>query len=718
MTTTKRTMAASAIVLVATGLAAALFAQPQALAQGGLTYSAAQAEAGKAMYAAACAACHGVDLEGIGPAGPLKGDAYRSKWTNRPVEAMMAVIRTMPPGAEPTRTGAQNAELLAFLIRENSLGAAGAPIPFATADLSAMRFPSASGTNAGGRVGGRGGGGPAPGESRVAKSARASARLDAVTPVTEAMLASPPAGSWINWRRTRDGSGFSPLAKINRSTVKRLGVSWSWSLPRGENMMTPLVHDGVLYAQSSGDIIEALDATTGELLWRHQRPLADPDKTFNSKKGIAIYGRTLLVPTSDLHVLALDSRTGAQVWDHDIDTGTRTGHQVKSAPIVAKGKVIIGINGVDQVNGGNFILAIDIATGKEAWRFYTIARPGEPGGNSWAGLPLESRTGGSVWIAGSYDEQTGLLYFGAAPTYAVQRLRVPAPGSTNEALYTNTTMALDPDTGKLVWHYQHQANDQLDHDWVFERQLIDVEVGGVKHRAVITAGKQAIYDVVDARTGKYLFSHDLGFQSAIASIDPATGAKILNPAAIPTPTQVLPGLSMPGICPTALGARNLMAAAYNPSSRLVFIPLTDTCLLPGPARQRWQKNPDPATDGQFGIVQAIDMQKRKVVWSKREVAPPVSGTLATGGGLVFVGDADRWFRAYDDRTGKELWKVRLDNVAASFPITYGVDGKQYLAVASNEGSFHARGMQGYGQIARPPTNNATLWVFALPDGRN
>jgi alcohol dehydrogenase (cytochrome c) len=204
-------------------------------------------------------------------------------------------------------------------------------------------------------------------------------------------------------------------------------------------------------------------------------------------------------------------------------------------------------------------------------------------------------------------------------------------------------------------------------------------------------------------------------QNVIASIDPRTGKKTLNPAAVPAARQVPPRQTMPGICPDLLGARNHMSTSYDASSGVLFVPLTDTCIQPWPTGQRWQKAPDPSTDGKYGILQAIDLKTRRPLWSVRDTAAPVSGSLATAGGLVFLGDADRWFKAYDTRDGKLLWKTRLDNAVASYPVTFRVAGRQYVAVATNEGFVHVTAMRQAGRITPPPSAGATLYVFALPE---
>jgi alcohol dehydrogenase (cytochrome c) len=223
--------------------------------------------------------------------------------------------------------------------------------------------------------------------------------LDKIRPVTDEMLTHVPDGEWLLWRRTYDALGFSPLKKINRTNISDLRVAWTWSLRNGPNESTPVVHDGVLFIESFGDKVQALDAATGDLLWQYSRRL--PSGVAPSiKRGISIYGTKLYVPTSDSHLVALDVKTGKVMWDQQI-ADVKKGYRLVGGPLVARGQVMIGTTG--RAEGGNFVAALDAETGKETWRFYTIARPREFGGNSWNGLPLEKRKGASVWIPGSYD---------------------------------------------------------------------------------------------------------------------------------------------------------------------------------------------------------------------------------------------------------------------------------------------------------------------------
>jgi len=543
-------------------------------------------------------------------------------------------------------------------------------------------------------------------------------RATAVAAVTDALLANPSPNDWLTWRRTHDGLGFSPLAGIDKSNVGTLQLAWSLSLPAGPNTATPLVHGGVIYVHSFGDHVQAFDAATGDELWHYARELPSTSRP-TVKRNMALYGNRIYFGTSDVHVVALDVRTGAVVWDTSITT-PGSGFGLSGGPLVARGKVMQGVNG--QVPGGAYIVALDADTGEEAWRFYTIARPGEPGGDSWNGLPLEQRTGGSVWTAGSYDAERNLAFFGPAPTYDTGPLRDPVArrGVSNEALYTNATIALNPDDGKLVWHFQHVPNDQWDFDWAFERQLLTLPIDGRERRVLVTAGKEAIYDALDLDGGgRYLFSIDLGLQNFITAIDPRTGAKTIDPKLVPSRERAIV------VCPHAGGAKSWVPASINPATKVLYVPLVESCmdLTPVPQDQRgslstgvrWTIRPPLNGDGRYGRIQAIDLTTRQTLWTQRQRAPQTTGVLATAGGLVFAGALDRVFTAYDDTTGKALWQAKLNDVPSSAPISYAVDGKQYVAITVGHGSAHALTFPMLTpEIDLPIVRSATIWVFALP----
>jgi alcohol dehydrogenase (cytochrome c) len=538
------------------------------------------------------------------------------------------------------------------------------------------------------------------------------------SPVTDELLANPSPNDWLSWRRTRDGLGFSPLSSIDKTNVGKLQLAWSLSLPAGPNTATPLVHDGVIFVHSFGDHVQALDAATGDELWHYARELP---RTFRPtvKRNMALYGDKLYVGTSDVHVVALDVKTGAVVWDTTL-AAEGSGFGLSGGPLVARGKIMQGVNG--QAPGGAYIVGLDAETGEEAWRFHSIARPGEPGGDSWNGLPLEKRTGGSVWTAGSYDAERNLAFFGPAPTYDTGPLRDPIAqrGVTNDALYTNATVALEPDTGKLAWHFQHVPNDQWDFDWAFERQIVTLPVDGRARRVVLTAGKEAIYDALDLDDGgRYLFSIDLGLQNFITAIDARTGAKTIDPRLVPSREQAIV------VCPHAGGAKSWVPGAINPATRVLFVPLVESCmdLTPVPREQRgslttgvrWTIRPPRGSDGRYGRIEAIDLATRETLWTQRQRAPQTTGVLATAGGLVFAGALDRVLTAYDDATGEALWQAKLNDVPSSAPVTYAVDGKQYVAMTVGHGSAHALTFPMLTpEIDLPVVRSATIWVFALP----
>lgn len=549
-------------------------------------------------------------------------------------------------------------------------------------------------------------------------------------PVTPAMLESPAPGDWIQWGRTQDALNFSPLKTISRSNVGSLTPAWRVPLQPGPSMPMPLVHDGVMFLQTTPDVVLALNAANGELLWRHAYVPSVPS---SQKMGLSLSGDRIFVPTSDLHVIALDARTGDVAWDHSIALSApatnRSDFQLRSAPLIAGNKVIQGVT-ASGAPGGGFIVGLDLATGRELWRFHTIPRPGEPGGDSWNGLPIERRTGASVWDQGSYDRSLNLVYFGVGQTYDTAPLlkRSTDPAVNNDALYTDATLALNPETGRLVWFYQHLANDQWDLDWVFERQLLSMKVAGRTRRVVMTIGKMGILDALDAKTGAYLFSIDAGTQNVISAIDPKTGAKVIDPDKIPDPSR--PTL----ICPGVSGARAWPATSLNPETRQVFVPVMEWCLtfgaqgaklLTSPGAQFIAANhPDAEKDGMMGRLQVMDLSKRALGWKHDLPAPIATSVLATAGGLVFAGDLDPALKAFDDRDGKLLWTAPLDNYPSSSIITYTVGKVQYVAVVTGLRNNHVNDLsrryqtfrRSRGEPVEAPLGVPAVQVFALPQG--
>jgi alcohol dehydrogenase (cytochrome c) len=538
------------------------------------------------------------------------------------------------------------------------------------------------------------------------------APLDRLTPVTEEMLRNPPAGDWLHWRRTYNGWGYSPLNQINRDTVKNLKVSWAWSLnssSQAVNEITPLVHDGVMFLWNFGETIQALDAKTGSLLWQYEYELPEDYPSlpgfFRTKRSLGIGGNKLIVPTIDMHIIALDIKTGQKVWDVVTDdyNSLRT---YNSGPVVIKDKVLVGAGNCSPGHansgrgthggkfppGGCFITGHDLETGRQLWRFNTIAQAGEPGGDTWNNLPNEKRGGGAIWVPGQYDPELNLTYWGTgspSPWSTVTRGTFDAKG-----LYMNSTLALNPDTGKLVWYYQHIGADPYDQDYAFERIIAPVNIQGRTRKAVITVGKPGIFEAVDAATGEFLFARDPGAQNVATAIDPVTGVKTLLPEPLPEGVKR---------CPGNIGARNFPAGAYSPSTNRYYLPINDTCT-----------ETQGDTPARF---LALGLTTQEFVWDIKSRVPQSSAVLTTAGGLVFSATPDRYFRAFDDRDGKLLWQSpRLNDIPNAFPISYMVDGKQYIAMVAGN-----TGLQGNNALGTAPELGAVrgapssiLWVWELP----
>ncbi len=552
--------------------------------------------------------------------------------------------------------------------------------------------------------------------------------LSKVTPVTDEMLKNPPDSDWLMWRRTYNGWGYSPLAQINKDNVKDMQLLWSWGLtPGGTTQETPLVHDGVMYVQNSSHLIQALDASTGELLWQYQYRLPDGVSP-NGQRTKALYGDNLIVATRDAHIIAINAKTGKLAWDQQV-ADYKKGWAYSTGPIVANGVIVQGMTSCGNAQpGGCFFTGHDPKTGKELWRINTIARGDTPEGNSWNGVPVESRYGASAWIAGSYDVDQNLIFAGVGQPYPWPAVingllpKNPDPKYTNNALYTDSTLAIDPKTGKLVWHHQYLSNDTLDLDYVYERLLIDLPVNGQTRKTVVTSGKLGIVEAIDRVNGEWLWGKETVPQNVVSAIDPKTGAKTINPAVIPQIGQTTFN------CPADPGGRAWQATSYSPKTRMLYMPTAEYCsntvlnpldqgqVYTGGGLATYNRVPVPNGDGKIGQVRAIKLDDRTDAWMYRQYAPITTSTLPTGGGLVFVGTLDRKLFAFDDTTGKMLWSSpAFTNSIESFPITFSSQGKQYVAVVTNWSSGLGRLKLLTPDIALPAHNPHEVYVFGLPN---
>lgn len=554
--------------------------------------------------------------------------------------------------------------------------------------------------------------------------------LQDMRPVTTAMINDSPAGSWLTWRRNPQAWGYSPLRQISKKNVGKLQLVWAWSMNDKRTESQPLIHDGVMFLNQSSSIVQALDAARGELLWSYDRKLPPnlPALAYGNRN-IAILDTTIFTGTSDAFLVALDARTGKPLWEVAVGD-YKIGHHFSAGPVIADGLVVIGMSGCYHYNpGGCWISAHDPRSGKEVWRRYTIARPGEAGDESWSGVPLEQRYGGSVWMPPSYDPVRNVLYVGTA---------VPVPwgraqrGHAGDALYTNSTLALDPRTGAILWHHQHIPGDNWDMDETFERHVVRscvrpdasvrwvnrAEVGDGHCRDILVGmfGKVGIVRALDATTGRFLWARETLHQNVISEIDPVTGRATLNAELIKVPHETV------RVCPHFFGGRNWPGASYSPDTHAVYAPANNTCMDytlkdVKPELGAYHDSAAftalhaPQSDGKVGRVEAVDVATGKTLWKHEQRAAWFGSLLATGGGLLFGGDVDRWFNAFDDKSGKILWRVRLGSPIQGYPVTYTVGGKQYLAVPAGVGLA----VSTLNPEIRPPVSGSQLYVFALDD---
>jgi len=560
----------------------------------------------------------------------------------------------------------------------------------------------------------------------------AAAQVKNFLPVTSAMLLNPGPDDWLMYSRTYDAQRYSPLNQINKQNVGRLMQVWSNTLDAGTIEIIPIVHGGVMYvvvpSQENGmarTAVHALDATNGNLIWEYKRPAGGPSRS----KSLGIFEDLILFAAPDSFIVALDARTGQVRWE------------TKSSGTLTSGTVVFGdkvLSGRGCSSGGRvdcYIAAHDAKTGKEVWRFFTAAGSDDPiGDTSWGGTPEATRAASPWGLGGSYDPVRKTIYWGVAnPTPYTRAARhngniEAIPKTAPADLYSNSTVALNMDTGKLSWYYQHLPGDDWDQDYTNERILLRTKVSpdskfvkwinpdiprNQERDVVVNVGEGGGLFVLDRTSGQFLWANPFPYDDPrflISNIDVKTGKTTINWDVV---------LKQPGdrhvIC--AYNTKSYWPMSYHPGKNSLYVPYVDNCLdmtrADGNQPERRTGARRPGSDPEkFGGIAKINMATGEIQRIYEGRAPGNGATLATAGDLIFWGDLDQKFRAFDADTGKILWETILGGPIQNSTITYRVNGKQYVAVLTGLGAITANLFQ---QAGINPQRNNAIHVFALPN---
>ena len=709
-------LAGSAVALM---LGAATLFAPQAVAQGQGVFTQEQANAGHSAYALSCAGCHRANLAGGGDAPALGGNGFMTSFGGKSVKDLYNFIASsMPAGAPGSLSEDQYTNITAYLLWANGAK----PGSAALSKNSDVKVSSI----ADGKVIAE-----ATAAAPMGKMDRMQALAAEFAPpvghgldvtgtvknyvdVTDDMLKHPADGEWLMYRRNYAGWSFSPLKQITPKNVKSLTLKWSWNMNEGgASQVTPIIHSGVMFLSNTSNTVQALDVKTGELIWENR--IGPVSKiAYGGTRSLAIYHDKVFVATTDAKIHALDARTGKIVWEHTLGNPNNS---ATGGVMVMRGKVLTGMTGCDNYSENNcYISAFDADTGAPAWKFHTTALEGEPGGDTWNGLPNLLRGGGDTWIAGTYDPDLNTTYWGVAQTKPWFRASRKTFGAST--LYSSSTLALDPDTGKLKWYFQHAPGESLDLDEVFERVLINHG----DQKTLMTIGKPGILWKLDRVSGKFIAAKETIFQNVFSNIDHKTGQVTYRQDIIDQKTN-----QWLSSCPGPEGGHDWQATSYDQPDDLLIIPESQSCVmiqghdvdmkLGGGGTAASQKFFFmPGTHQNMGRLSAWRTSDMKEVWSWQQRVPFLSAVVSTAGGVAFVGDFNRYFKAVDVKTGKVLWQIRLGNTVQGYPVTFSLDGKQYIAVCSGlgGGSPQQKPSTLLDEVHRPATGNV-LYVFALPD---
>ncbi len=539
-------------------------------------------------------------------------------------------------------------------------------------------------------------------------------------PVTTERLKSPEDSDWLLVRRTYDGWGYSPLDQITPANVRRLEPAWVFAtgVANGHEA-PPMVNNGVMFVATPGNQIIAIDAKTGGLLWRYKRPLPeDVVLLHGTSRGVALYRDKVFFASGEAVLVALDVKTGAEVWTKKVAENT-SGYYMSGAPLVAGGKVLVGASGGEMGIRG-FVAAYDAETGAEVWRTYTVPAPGEPGSETWPKGDQWKTGGGPVWVTGTYDPATNLAFWGTGnggPWMGDQR-----PGDN---LYTSSTIALDAATGAMKGHFQYHPNDSWDWDEVSPPILVDYTRNGRTVKGLIDVARDGYLWFLERTNGAIHFVEGKPYvkQNVFTSLDPKTGRPNVDPARQPGTNKEA------DFCPSHWGGKNWPPVAFSPKTRMIYIPANEnlcTTMIGRPVTYAAGRGFTGATNtirivpgaDHIGEVQAWNVDTGLRVWTHGFDSANWGPILATGGGLVFSGGThDRLFRAFDASTGAIVWEFPTNSGIIGQPSSFMVDGRQYIAVQSGWG-IDSRAMQSRlnrispGKFPDVPEGGA-VWVFAV-----
>lgn len=521
---------------------------------------------------------------------------------------------------------------------------------------------------------------------------------------------------WLMYLRTYRMQGHVPFTEINTKNVAALHEVFTHRVNLTEGFEAPPIVNGrTMIVTTPMDHIYALDATTGKQLWAYDYPLATKEiRTVCCdvvNRGVAVYGDQIFMSTLDNHVLALDARTGKVNWNKAFSP-PGIGYDMTGAPLVIHGIVIQG-DGGGEFGSRGFIVGLDASTGAEKWRFYTIPSPKDPGGKTWPGKTY-LHGGGDPWMTGSYDDQSNTLFYGVGnpgPWLASQR--------KGQNLYTDSIIALNPDTGKLKFYFQETPNDSWDYDATSTPVLADLTIGGKARKVFFHAGRNGWFYVVDRTKGRLILAHPFTMATSVTGYDRAHRIGTVNASLKPTVGKTV------FTCPAFFGGDNWWSYTYDPQTHYVYVPTMHTCMKltgtkPKPFKagvgyvdESFVVQPMPGAYG-WGALTAIDGTTGRKVWSKETKMPWNDGTLSTDGGLVFSGTPDQKFYAFDAKTGKLLWMHHMASGVIGQPVSYRVDGKQYVAVQSGWGGVAPfYGGKKMAPIFKHIHLGGTLYVFSL-----